>query len=300
MGAEGGDHPEKVEHPGKVAAAKPAAQAAAKPVATQSRARSAERAAPTGSAEAARDQRTAAAPAATPSSLQVNSAATTAPMDILGIRLGATHAQVLAALDKLEPKFQVESFYNAISEEVQPTPRNARADTPGAFVLSMSAISTKPGTDRVTISFASPPNDNRVVDVSREQSFFDPSPENGLSAAVLWKALEDKYGRASEKGQAGTLGMDGKWLYPPGATDCLPAPGYWNAMNNDMLPQQCASALVVQSIEGRDGLTAKVTSRLANPRVVKDCYDRFIENLKFLRSERERKQLEKAKARPQL
>jgi hypothetical protein len=220
-------------------------------------------------------------------------------MDILGVHLGATHAEALAALDKIEPKLIVESFFNVISDGVMPMAQQARAGAPGAFVTSMAVNSKKPGADRVTIMFALPPNENRVVEVRREQVLSSRDPENALSPAVLWKALDDKYGAATEKGPLGNLGMRGKWLHPAGATDCIEGNNYWNAMNGT-LPPRCASAFTVDSTQGYDGLVIGISSRLANPRVVKDCYDRYIKYLQALRAEREHKQLENAKGRPQL
>ncbi len=217
------------------------------------------------------------------------------PADILGVRLGVTPEQAVAALGKVEPKPEINVSYAAISEEVQPRAMQAKAGAPGAYATTL--VAWRRG-DRVEIQFAAPPNENRVIDVKRTQNAFDRTPERALSPRVLWTSLEEKYGTPTEKDESGRGSIRAKWLY--GAPDCNVDHDYWNAMHSKRLPGQCATAFTAKSVQGMDGLVLSVDTRLANPREVVSSYDRYIDHLRALRGERERKQLDNAQARPQL
>lgn len=134
--------------------------------------------------------------------------------DIVGLRLGMTHAEVMRALtahgvtpSNIHETVEAFGYSDGIKNDHRTEPFLARID---------ASTSTKVGSQRkgdaLTIVFSPPPQGGRVVAVTRTISNRVDPPTSQQFA----QALYEKYGQPYD------ANIGGKWMFGAGSQNCIP------------------------------------------------------------------------------
>lgn len=191
--------------------------------------------------------------------------------DIFGVKLGMTPEEANRALATKSPEHPpLPLHYTTIERQlglVPYTPEKVAADAKGAYVES--TMVNLGGSSGVTVTFAKPPADNVVVQITRKQHF---SGTDKTSVEAFRKALIEKYGEPVEEPEPHGV-IVYKWLFPADGADCnplkpnLPATHHkhWPTVVNQIShqPKDCATALIY-SLTASDGIVSYVEARLGN------------------------------------
>ncbi|MDJ0926976.1 MAG: hypothetical protein QNJ73_04920 [Gammaproteobacteria bacterium] len=192
--------------------------------------------------------------------------------DILGVRLGMTADEVIAALQAYKPDWESDPIFNTVEELAGVTRERPTPDTPGAFAPRIM-INDRPR-ENIDVHLAQPPAENRVLRIERNQSSSAFATQN-TSLEVYVNALIEKYGEPAERPPQRNPDLAVlKWLYPADGADCNPfkvsgAPmnrKNWPTNPNQFAypPDQCA-AVLVYSVTANDGIVSGIAARLENP-----------------------------------
>lgn len=135
--------------------------------------------------------------------------------DIVGLRLGMTHAEVTRALtahgvtpSNIHETVEAFGYSDGIKKDHRTEPFLARIDASTSTLV----VGSRRKSDSLTIVFSPPPQGGRVVAVTRMISNRVDPPTSKQFA----QALSEKYGQPYD------ASIGGKWMFGAGSQNCIP------------------------------------------------------------------------------